>query len=415
MGRKSKAALASIANASAKVPERRKATVEEASDSDDDFDWVPMPDLSDISDSEDEDYDSDKDSQFDEWSQEDDDAEIQNEADLLSFAQTLQKAQMLARSAERKRQNSRPKFYKGNSERSQSRWRSHRRALQNQGQQLIKNMFERRADPLPAQMVDPVTLREEEEESSDSETPSDVEMGRDRESPSVADSEGPDVKPMSAQPHADLQPDAEQRVREMLEELQNGKSLKDDSEDTPIKVALDAMNYLDFPTLRRARARLAVKGKSKIIDTVFRTRIMAMEATLNLYLDPELSYTWRQASLLAAKAQGHGTSRARNLRTWIHQYLSSGKLPVNYAGRYSTSILQHEDLSDEIHCHLVEIAKEGYISAQDVVDFVLTPGIQEKLGSKARGILLRTAQRWMKKQEWRYGKKAKGMYMDGHE
>ncbi|KZP03294.1 hypothetical protein FIBSPDRAFT_769167, partial [Athelia psychrophila] len=140
-----------------------------------------------------------------------------------------------------------------------------------------------------------------------------------------------------------------------------------------------------------------------------------MEATLNLYLDPELSYTWRQASFLAAKSQGHGKNRARNLRTWIHRYLSSGKLPVHCSGQYNSSILEHEDLADEIHCHLVEIAKEGYICTQDVVDFISTPEIQEKLGSKARGISIRTAQRWMKKHEWRYGKKAKGMYMDGHE
>lgn len=45
MGRKSKAALTSIANGSAKVPEGHKATVEEAPDSDDDFHWVPMLDL----------------------------------------------------------------------------------------------------------------------------------------------------------------------------------------------------------------------------------------------------------------------------------------------------------------------------------------------------------------------------------
>jgi hypothetical protein len=32
-----------------------------------------------------------------------------------------------------------------------------------------------------------------------------------------------------------------------------------------------------------------------------------MAGAINLYLDPELSYTWREASLLVAKSQGRGS------------------------------------------------------------------------------------------------------------
>ena len=63
----------------------------------------------------------------------------------------------------------------------------------------------------------------------------------------------------------------------------------------------------------------------------------------------------------------------------------------------------------------MEIAKNRYIQAQDVVDYVATPGIQEKLETKARGISLRTGQRWLKKLNWWYNQKRNGMYIDGHE
>ena len=63
----------------------------------------------------------------------------------------------------------------------------------------------------------------------------------------------------------------------------------------------------------------------------------------------------------------------------------------------------------------MEIAKNGYICAEDVVDYVASPQIQVKLGSKARGISIRTARRWLKKLNWQYGCKRNRMYIDGHE
>ena len=46
------------------------------------------------------------------------------------------------------------------------------------------------------------------------------------------------------------------------------------------------------------------------------------------------------------------------------------------------SILDDEDFTQDIQEHLQEIAKEGYIWAQDIVDHVSTPAIQERLGAK---------------------------------
>ena len=72
----------------------------------------------------------------------------------------------------------------------------------------------------------------------------------------------------------------------------------------------------------------------------------------------------------------------RALCTWIHKYLATGKLPTHHYGQHSASILDDEDFVQDIQEHLQEIVKEGYIWAQDIVDYVSTPAIQEKLGVK---------------------------------
>jgi len=63
----------------------------------------------------------------------------------------------------------------------------------------------------------------------------------------------------------------------------------------------------------------------------------------------------------------------------------------------------------------MEIAKNGYICAQDIVDYVATPEVQQRLGTRARGIHIQTAQQWLHKLSWQYRQKRKGMYIDGHE
>ncbi|KIJ32848.1 hypothetical protein M422DRAFT_183965 [Sphaerobolus stellatus SS14] len=88
-------------------------------------------------------------------------------------------------------------------------------------------------------------------------------------------------------------------------------------------------------------------------------------------------------------------------------------------GHYHSSILQDEDLQEALQVGLLSKAQDGYISAQDVVDRVASPEIQELLatkeGSKMITISLRTAQHWLKKMDWCYGSSKQGMYIDGHE
>jgi len=208
---------------------------------------------------------------------------------------------------------------------------------------------------------------------------------------------------------------ARKKIEELLQQVREGQRPRDDSHETATDQLLNKLCYKDFEALRRARAKLTIKAKDRNIDVIFRSRITAMVATLNLYLDSELSYSWRESSILAAKAQGRGVKRARKIRRWIKDYLHSEKLPLHRYGTYHSSILEDEDFKRDIQLHLTKIAKKGYIRAQDIVDYVATPEVQARLGTRARGIHIRTAQRWLHKISCRYTQKKKGMYVDGHE
>lgn len=222
--------------------------------------------------------------------------------------------------------------------------------------------------------------------------------------------------PSRSSPFEMLFSEQEEQIQKMLEDIRNGQPPCDDSPETFTDSVLNALDYKDFPALHRAREKIAASSKDKKLDVVFRSRITAMLGALNLYLDPELSYGWREASLVASKSLGQGINHARNIRTWIHQFLRNGKFPLHRYGQYHSSILEDEDFAQEIQLHLSEVQQqEGHIRAQDIVDYVATPKVQERLGAKAKVISKRTAQRWLRKLDWRYGRKRNGMYIDGHE
>ena len=63
-------------------------------------------------------------------------------------------------------------------------------------------------------------------------------------------------------------------------------------------------------------------------------------------------------------------------------------------------------------------ANAGFIKAQDICDIVAAEDLQgmfSRLGIHKPRISLSTAQRWLAKMEWHYGKPKNGMYIDGHE
>ncbi|KIJ40465.1 hypothetical protein M422DRAFT_256721 [Sphaerobolus stellatus SS14] len=74
-----------------------------------------------------------------------------------------------------------------------------------------------------------------------------------------------------------------------------------------------------------------------------------------------------------------------------------------------------EDFSQTIQLHLQERANDGYIRAEDIVDFLSSPEMQKQFPEKKIKITICTAQRWLHKLEWQYRKKYNSMYIDEHE
>lgn len=217
--------------------------------------------------------------------------------------------------------------------------------------------------------------------------------------------------------------EARNAVESFLCNVRAGLLPKDFSEMTATDVALESLTYKHLPALRRARAALSVKMKDKTIDLVFRGRIVEMVELLNLHLDPQLSFSWRSASLFIARAHGRGVNHARNLRHWVHQYILYDRLPTHRYGYVRWTVLDDEDISQYIQLRLLEKSKPkdgspAFITAMDLVDLVSSEDMQAML--QARGvdkpsIRHKTACRWLAKMGWRYGRKRNGMYVDGHE
>ena len=99
--------------------------------------------------------------------------------------------------------------------------------------------------------------------------------------------------------------------------------LEDKTHETGPDQALGKLDWYDFPSLLQARARFTIESKNKEIDVFFRAHITGMVGTLNLYINPELSYTWWEASLIMAKAVGHGIRHAHNLHACVSGHVTS--------------------------------------------------------------------------------------------
>jgi hypothetical protein len=90
--------------------------------------------------------------------------------------------------------------------------------------------------------------------------------------------------------------------------------------------------------------------------------------------------------------------------THLVQYLTAHPITV--------SILENEDIAQEIHLHLQSCGK--YAAAIEIIRFLDRPEIREQFGLN-KGITERTARRWMAKMGYRWKREPKGQYKDGHE
>ncbi|KAJ7461077.1 hypothetical protein FB451DRAFT_950615, partial [Mycena latifolia] len=107
-----------------------------------------------------------------------------------------------------------------------------------------------------------------------------------------------------------------------------------------------------------------------------------------------------------------GSWLSRWIREWAVNFIRDEKnLPTAEYGKMNGSVLEDNDLAQELHLHLQGIGK--YVCAQDIVNYMATDKMKLCLNLK-KGISLPMAQRWMKHMEYRWTTKPKGMYSDGH-
>jgi hypothetical protein len=116
-------------------------------------------------------------------------------------------------------------------------------------------------------------------------------------------------------------------IQQMLDNLCRGVV----PDDLSLLTATDhALNLLhDHPALVSIQDQLTGKIKEIKTDQVLCGRIMAMMGLLNIFLNNQLRYTWRQSSVIMAASGGHGTAHTRSIREWVLQYIRSCELPYH--------------------------------------------------------------------------------------
>jgi hypothetical protein len=81
-------------------------------------------------------------------------------------------------------------------------------------------------------------------------------------------------------------------------------------------------------------------------------------------------------------------------------------------------VLNDQSVANVIKEALGEKAKNGFLTAVDVMEVVLSPGIQEHLAQARiyRPLIVKSmACQWLGKLGWQHGRHQNRMYVDGHE
>jgi hypothetical protein len=204
-------------------------------------------------------------------------------------------------------------------------------------------------------------------------------------------------------------------IQVLLDSLCHSHALVDESPPTSADSALDLL--CNHAALLKALERLRLQSQDKTLDVIFWACISAMVGVLNLFLDLDLQYTWREASMIVTKAQGHGTMHVCSIWTWVLNSVQEGRLPFHLYGYTCQTVLEDKDVLQQIQEDLSEKSKASFINAQDVCDIVASEKIQDLflwLGIHKPSISISTAHRWLAKLKWCYSKVKNGMYIDGH-
>src|SRR5882762_2531104 len=176
------------------------------------------------------------------------------------------------------------------------------------------------------------------------------------------------------------------------------------------------MAHEDLNNILRPQRSSGIGYKDPGLDLMFRGQVEDMVMFLWAYINPQsLDHgKWIPASLHTVKNVNRAPSYARQLRGWARDFIADREvLPQNPYGRWNESLIDtDETLAQDIHLHLQGIGK--FVKSMDLADFLDTPEMQERTGLTKR-IHLATAQRWMKKLDYRWQRDPKGQFVDGHE
>ncbi|KAF8990335.1 hypothetical protein BDQ17DRAFT_1433842 [Cyathus striatus] len=187
---------------------------------------------------------------------------------------------------------------------------------------------------------------------------------------------------------------------------------EDNSEPSGSSYALAALKCLHVIIKPRRKTRYGYKDPG--FDLLTRQHLEDMRTALYMYTeDKGPQITWKESSLFAAKAVGHGEYYAKQLRKWLRAFiLDQTKLPENNYGAWKESMLEHEDIAQELRLHLQSVGK--HVCAQDIVDYLDLPDVKARLRLK-KTVSLATAQRWMILMGYRWIQASNGQFVDGHE
>lgn len=150
-------------------------------------------------------------------------------------------------------------------------------------------------------------------------------------------------------------------------------------------------------------------------DGTLRRRLETMRDTLFFFTDHMNRLNWAAASLKACILHGRGPSSSRIVCKWTRAFIddpSREDLPYHSFGHWPAAMIEKGELKTELEEHLVSIGR--FIKAQDIVDYVAQPAVQEKHHLK-HTISLSTAQSWLRIMGYRWKKLPHGQYVDGHE
>ncbi|KXN90362.1 hypothetical protein AN958_04313, partial [Leucoagaricus sp. SymC.cos] len=116
------------------------------------------------------------------------------------------------------------------------------------------------------------------------------------------------------------------------------------------------------------------------LDNMLLKWLCAIQLFLWIYIDEKSPHhgAWTAASEVAAFCQEHGVWFACQLRQWSFAFIESGDLPYNIYGTWNKSMLDDEDLQNEITAHLQSLRK--YISASDLQEYINRSDVQAQFG-----------------------------------